>query len=68
MYAAKTITITITYGPVGSYSTYETRASVMNPRLPHTYIEFVFITETLVTRYFDVRIAEEPPLTKGNQD
>ena len=27
----------------------------MNPRLPHTYIEFVFIMDTLVTRYCDVR-------------
>ena len=27
----------------------------MNPHLPHTYIEFVFFTGTLVTRYCDVR-------------
>ena len=27
----------------------------MNPRLPHTYIDFVFFMETLVTRYCGVR-------------
>ena len=44
---------------------YETRASVTNPGLPHTLIDFVFITEILVMRYCYVRTAEEPPLTKG---
>ena len=31
----------------------------MNPRLPHTYIEFVFFMGTLVTRYCDVRIERD---------
>ena len=44
---------------------YETRASVTNSGLPHTLNDFVFITEILVMRYCDVRIAEDPPLTKG---
>ena len=31
----------------------------MNPHLPHTYIDFVFFTGTLVTRYCDVRIERD---------
>ena len=43
MYATIIIIITIN-DPHLRYSTYETAASVMNPHVPHTYLEFIMHT------------------------